>query len=346
MTKADETIQQALAELRREWLEVQLRHAEDWAERSDLSDWLLERVAGDQLAHLRSENERLTEQLAARRKDQAQRDDVNKLLGLDEPPPTNAVKDLRTRLGKAELAREAAERQLKDQQEAHLRELENRQEAHRCELENRQEAHWREIENLQEAHWREIENLRHEVIAARQGADAEELNWPETVDRFVDLRSTARQWLHHIVIPKSAERDLKSLDQAEKSSIGARKAWDSLRALNEYAQRRGDFRGGFKEWCDSDCPIYRWNSNALAMNEGKQVMKERKLRDTRLFGISGAVTADKKIIMQPHLKIQEGGGENIPRIYFYDDTRGDTGKVHIGFIGPHRLVPNTLTPNM
>ena len=313
MTKADETIQQALAELRREWLDVQLRHAEDWAERSDLSDWMLERVAGDQLAHLRSENERLTEQLAARRKDQAQRDDVNKLLGLDEPPPTNAVKDLRTRLGKAELAREAAERQLKDQQEAH---------------------------------WREIENLRHEVIAARQGADAEELNWPETVDRFADLRSTARQWLHHIVIPKSAERDLKSLDQAEKSSIWARKAWDSLRALNEYAQRRGDFRGGFKEWCDSDCPIYRWNSNALAMNEGKQVMKERKLRDTRLFGISGAVTADKKIIMQPHLKIQEGGGENIPRIYFYDDTRGDTGKVHIGFIGPHRLVPNTLTPNM
>ncbi len=313
MTKADETIQQALAELRREWLDVQLRHAEDWAERSDLSDWMLERVAGDQLAHLRSENERLTKQLAARRKDQAQRDEVNRLLELNEPPPTNLVNDLNTRLGKAELAREAAERQLKDQQEAH---------------------------------WREIENLRHEVIAARQGADAEELNWPETVERFADLRSTARQWLHHIVIPKSAERDLESLDKAEKSAIWARKAWDGLRALNEYAQRRGDFRGGFKEWCDSDCPIYRWNSNALAMNEGKQVMKERKLRDTRRFGISGAVTPDKKIIMQRHLKIQEGGGENIPRIYFHDDTNGDTRKVHIGFIGPHRLVPNTLTPNM
>ena len=308
MTKADETIQQALAELRREWLDVQLRHAEDWAERSDLSDWLLERVAGDQLAHLRSENERLTKQLAARRKDQAQRDDVNKLLGLDEPPQTNAVKDLRTRLGKAELAREAAERQLKDQQEAHLR---------------------------------EIENLRHEVIAARQGADAEELNWPETVERFADLRSTARQWLHHIVIPKSAERDLESLDQAEKSSVWAQKAWHGLRALNEYAQRRGDFDGGFWEWCKSKHPIYRWQANedTLAMSESEHVMSNRKLKDTRLFGISSQVTPDKEIIMEPHLKIQKGGGPNIPRIYFHDDTRGGTRKVHIGFIGPHRLVP-------
>ena len=313
MTKADETIQQALAELRREWLDVQLRHAEDWAERSDLSDWMLERVAGDQLAHLRSENERLTRQLAELRLDQTKRDEVNRLLELNEPPPTNLVKDLNTQLGKAELAREAAERQLKDQQEAHLR---------------------------------EIENLRHEVIAARQGADAEELNWPETVDRFADLRSTARQWLHHIVIPKSAERELESLDKAEKSSVWAQKAWHGLRALNDYAQRRGDFNGGFWEWCESKHPIYRWQANedTLAMSEGDYVMSH--LKDTRTFGISSQVTPDKKIVMEPHLKIQKGGGENIPRIYFHDDTRGNTGKVHIGFIGPHRLVPNKQSRNL
>ena len=323
MTEADETIQQAVAELRREWLEAQLRQAEDWAERADLSEWLLERVAGSQLAHLRSENERLAKQLAARRKEQAQRDEVNELLGLNEPPQTNAVKDLHTRLGKAELAREAAERQLKDREEAHLR----------------------EIENLQEAHRREIENLRHEVIAARQGADAEELNWPDVVERFADLRAAARRCLHHIVVPKSAEREIESLDQAEKASIWAQKAWDGLRALNEYAQRPGDFKGGFWQWCESSHPIYRWppTSDALAMSEGDYVMSY--LKDTRTFPISGDVAADKKIVMQPHLKIQKGGGENIPRIYFHDDTRGNTGKVHIGFIGPHRLVPNKLARN-
>jgi len=45
-------------------------------------------------------------------------------------------------------------------------------------------------------------------------------------------------------------------------------------------------------------------------------------------------------IMVAHLKVAEGGGAQIPRIYFLDDTKGVTGKVHIGFFGPHRFVPN------
>jgi hypothetical protein len=44
--------------------------------------------------------------------------------------------------------------------------------------------------------------------------------------------------------------------------------------------------------------------------------------------------------MVAHLKVAEGGGAQIPRIYFLDDTKGVTGKVHIGFFGPHRFVPN------
>lgn len=47
--------------------------------------------------------------------------------------------------------------------------------------------------------------------------------------------------------------------------------------------------------------------------------------------------------MFAHLKVSEGGGQNIPRIYFHDDTKGVTGKVHIGFFGPHRFVPNKST---
>lgn len=43
-------------------------------------------------------------------------------------------------------------------------------------------------------------------------------------------------------------------------------------------------------------------------------------------------------VMEAHVKIAEGGGETIPRLYFaYDD---DLGKVRVGFFGPHRLVPN------
>jgi hypothetical protein len=47
--------------------------------------------------------------------------------------------------------------------------------------------------------------------------------------------------------------------------------------------------------------------------------------------------------MFAHMKIQSGGGGNIPRLYFYDDTDGPTGKMHVGFVGPHRHVRNTRT---
>ncbi|WP_255491855.1 MULTISPECIES: hypothetical protein [unclassified Actinotalea] len=45
--------------------------------------------------------------------------------------------------------------------------------------------------------------------------------------------------------------------------------------------------------------------------------------------------------MESHLKISEGGGDIAPRVYFYDDTAGAIRKVHVGFVGPHYLVPNT-----
>jgi hypothetical protein len=44
--------------------------------------------------------------------------------------------------------------------------------------------------------------------------------------------------------------------------------------------------------------------------------------------------------MLAHLKIAEGGGHLAPRVYFHDDTGGATGKAHVGFVGPHYLVPN------
>lgn len=47
--------------------------------------------------------------------------------------------------------------------------------------------------------------------------------------------------------------------------------------------------------------------------------------------------------MLAHLKISEGGGNLAPRVYFHDDTSGSTGKVHIGLVGPHYLVPNKST---
>jgi hypothetical protein len=65
--------------------------------------------------------------------------------------------------------------------------------------------------------------------------------------------------------------------------------------------------------------------------------------DTRRFKIDPRVRGEDRIVMEAHCKISEGGGQQIPRLYFHDDTKGATGKVHIGFFGPHKYVPNAST---
>jgi hypothetical protein len=57
--------------------------------------------------------------------------------------------------------------------------------------------------------------------------------------------------------------------------------------------------------------------------------------------VSPEVDPAGRIHMVAHMKIQKGGGDNIPRLCFHDDTDGPTWHMHVGFIGPHRHVRNT-----
>lgn len=78
-----------------------------------------------------------------------------------------------------------------------------------------------------------------------------------------------------------------------------------------------------------------------ARNDGSEtVQANSRLRDTRIFEVAADVDLIGQILMLAHLKIAEGGGNLASRIYFHDDTGGKTGKIHVGFVGPHYLVPN------
>jgi hypothetical protein len=79
------------------------------------------------------------------------------------------------------------------------------------------------------------------------------------------------------------------------------------------------------------------------MTESETVLNNERLASHRILPVDRAVDGAGEVLMQAHLKIQLGGGPTIPRIYFHDDTRGSTGKVHVGFFGPHDLMPNTKT---
>jgi len=67
----------------------------------------------------------------------------------------------------------------------------------------------------------------------------------------------------------------------------------------------------------------------------------RKFTRARTFPVDSAVSPSGRQYMEAHLKVSEGGGDLAPRVYFHDDTAGPTGKVHVGFVGPHYLVHNT-----
>jgi len=174
----------------------------------------------------------------------------------------------------------------------------------------------------------------------RPAADAP----PPDVDGLVAAARAAQRYLTGIALPDDACRDLPELDQRIEAGAWGRAAWRGLLALDAFA-RDTDFRPGFWEWCRANRSAYAWpaTQKKLAMRESQTVMANEALRGKRLFPVDEAVARSGRIEMQAHLKIAEGGNHQIPRIYFHDDRHGATRKVHIGFFGPHRHVPNTLS---
>lgn len=186
-------------------------------------------------------------------------------------------------------------------------------------------------------------DLRFIRSGASDAAPTEPDDGPAAVESFAELVEIARRHLKHIELPESAERDLDKLDAAEEASFWADEAWKGLQALNEYARKAAEFNGGFWEWCLHAGAKHQWpaHGDKLAMNESQSVTTSRDLSRAREFKVSTDVRSSGRIKMYPHLKIASRGGGNIPRIYFHDDAKGVTKKIHIGFIGPHRLLPNS-----
>ncbi len=146
-----------------------------------------------------------------------------------------------------------------------------------------------------------------------------------------------------LVIPRDALHDLEELDATPTSLAWGQTSWEGFRALHAYAVDRanGWSGGGFWEWCANSGNVRAWRATEkkLSMVESETVNNSPKLRQARMFPVSTEVEPTGTIYMQAHLKIATGGGNLAPRIYFhFDDQQCRT---HIGFFGPHKLVPNT-----
>ena len=69
------------------------------------------------------------------------------------------------------------------------------------------------------------------------------------------------------------------------------------------------------------------------MNESESVRNRPELRRARDFPVDRALHRSGNHFMEAHIKLDNG--EMAPRLYFLYDTRGETGKVHVGYVGPH-----------
>ncbi|MCR6647277.1 MAG: hypothetical protein NVV70_03725 [Cellulomonas sp.] len=167
---------------------------------------------------------------------------------------------------------------------------------------------------------------------------------PDSVQDTSDAVLTAQQHLADwVAIPDSAPRELDGIDSGPNALSWGNATWRGLRALAAYARARADgFQGHFWDWCARGEPL-AWpaTTKKLAMSESETVVNNDRFASMRVFEVDLSVDPAGRIMMQSHLKISEGGGNLAPRVYFHDDTGGATRKVHVGFVGPHYLVPNT-----
>ncbi|GAA2183628.1 hypothetical protein GCM10009785_28010 [Brooklawnia cerclae] len=146
-----------------------------------------------------------------------------------------------------------------------------------------------------------------------------------------------------VVIHDSAPQDLDGINTAPQSTAWGNTIWRGFRALAAFAEARSTgFAGSFYDWCKSDPPMgWPATPKKLSMTESTTVRNNSSLSDKRVLPVSTDVDSAGRVLMLSHLKIAEGGGNLAPRVYFYDDTTGLTKKIHVGFIGPHYLMPNT-----
>jgi len=141
-----------------------------------------------------------------------------------------------------------------------------------------------------------------------------------------------------VVIPSSAPREIESLDSHVSAEVWAEDLALLCASFERYAheKRTKGFRGNYLMWC---AKTGAYPDNKIAMTESGPTKNQQDLREKRTFEVSREVSRDGKMVMLSHAKIQLTGSGYIPRVFFHDDTGGVTGKIHIGFIGPHYLVP-------
>jgi hypothetical protein len=131
---------------------------------------------------------------------------------------------------------------------------------------------------------------------------------------------------------------MRALGRHKDGATFAGKAREALAALDSYAAlcRSGGWDGGgFRRYCeDSQHGGRIIPAGQVAANESDTVRQDPKMAKLRRFRVPSAVSVTGSAMMWAHVKIGNSG-QTAPRLYFLDDTNGETGQIVVGYLGPH-----------
>jgi hypothetical protein len=130
---------------------------------------------------------------------------------------------------------------------------------------------------------------------------------------------------------------LEKLRQHKHEDVWLRRTWDSLEALEAYAEAKEEHGAdmlphfqAYLNWREAKTLV---PANMYCASEANLRRNDSRFAEVRMFEVPGKGL----VFMQEHFRIG-GIRPPAPRMHVYDDTAGDSGKIHVGYLGPH--LPN------
>lgn len=146
----------------------------------------------------------------------------------------------------------------------------------------------------------------------------------------------AAQNLDHVVVTEHARDQALALSRDRKAAVWGARCWGILVDLERYAGSRASHEGipNFRAYLSRlDDPSI--SAAQVAIRESDTVMNAEKMRQERIRPVPVEVDESGSALFVEHVRVESGGAGLAPRLYFYDDTSGKTGKVIVGYVGPH-----------
>ena len=155
---------------------------------------------------------------------------------------------------------------------------------------------------------------------------------PERLESFEELLFYAQHTFSGLLIPNDALQDIRILKSSRDRRRAIGETAKALKALHLYASTKSGETGNFMTWNKVARSADRLPDDRIALMESNPTMQKHGSK--RVLPVDTRVSPSGMIEMREHIKVTTGNAINI-RIHFFDDTQGETGLVHIGYIGPH-----------